>query len=288
MEFALALERARQAIGKKATNEDFIAPSAIARLAATLDVANPAPAKGDQIPVGWHAIFGLSAPRRAALSTDGLPAADDLLPPLPLPRRMFGGARLTFHEAVCSGDWVRFESECADISVKKSKSGDIAVATLRHSVYCPRGLAVTEEQDIVHLGPPDPSSPASPSGKSAPTTALWSREIVPDSVLLFRYSALTFNSHRIHYDRPYTTTVEGHPDLLVQGKLLALLLLELVREALPGRKASGFTYRSVRPVYASGAFHVEGQPNADGTSAELWIRDGAGQIAQSATVTFAS
>jgi len=282
------LEQARKKIGAKHATEDTVTTASIAKLAATLDVDNPAPRRGDVIPAGWHTIFCMAAPRRAALSADGLPAGDDLLPELPLPRRMFGGARQRFIASVQVGDDIRTERELAELVSKPGKAGDMVIATVRTSVHTPRGLAIVEDQDVLYLGPADPAAPpaGTASGKPAPAPASWSRTVQPDTILLFRFSALTFNSHRVHYDKPFVTGEERRPDLLVQGKLSALMLIDLARTAHPGRVIAGFAYRSVRPLYASSPFHVEGRPAAGGNAAELWIRDHEGCLAQTATVDF--
>ena len=230
------LEQARKKIGAKHAAEDTVTASSIARLAATLDVDNPAPRRGDIIPAGWHAIFCTAAPRPAALSADGLPAGDDLLPELSLPRRMFGGARLKFIAPIQVGDDIRTDRELADLVSKPGKAGDMVIATVRTSVHTPRGLAIVEDQDVLYLGPADPNAPPAGNapGKPAPAPASWSRTVQPDVVMLFRYSALTFNSHRVHYDKPFVTGEEKRPDLLVQGKLTALMLLELARARIRG------------------------------------------------------
>lgn len=282
------IEQARTRIGAKQTIEDTVTASSIAKLAATLDVENPAPRRGDVIPAGWHAIYCAAAPRPADLSADGLPAGDELLPQLPLPRRLFGGARTRFIAPLLVGDDIRADRELTDLVSKPGKAGDMVIATVRISVHTARGLAIVEDQDVLYVGPADPETlPADKTpGKAAPAPATWSRTVRPDSVMLFRYSALTFNSHRVHYDKPFVTGEEKRPDLMVQGKLAALMLSELARSANAGRAIASVAYRSVRPLYAWSPFHAEGRPAAGGNAAQLWIRDHEGYVAQTATVEF--
>ena len=274
----------RQAIGRHATVEDFTAPNLVARLAATLEV--DAPRLGETLPPGWHMIFCLETPSRSELDVDGLPRGFKLIPPVDMPRRMFGGARLTFHAPLIVGEPIRCESELSDAKVRSTASAHLAIATLRHRFYGARGLAVTEEQDIVHLAPIDgaPEKVAAPAGPGP--TAVWQRDIVPDEIMLFRFSALTFNSHRIHYDKPYATDAERLPNLVVQGKLIALHLFELVRRFAPEAAVTQFEYRSTRPLYAGARCTLAGSPS--GQDVRLWAQNAEAKIVQSASIKLAT
>ncbi len=280
----------RRAIGTRKVVEDYVSPALVERLAVTLEeCAGTAPRVGAPLPAGWHTIFCLQAPPRAALGDDGLPRQYDLIPPVPMQRRLFGGARLEFHAPLTVGEAVTCESELADVKLRTTASAQLAVTTLRHRFLGSAGLAVVEEQDIVHMQPlaDDRANGAPPKAevgeRPAPT---WQRTIVPDPLMLFRFSALTFNSHRIHYDQPYAAEVEKLPGLVVQGKLIALLLLETARRGASGVMLRTFQYRSTRPLYAGARCMLAGRLGEAGRDAQLWAQDETG-IVQSATVTFA-
>ncbi|MCC2634796.1 MAG: hypothetical protein K0S48_2682, partial [Ramlibacter sp.] len=162
--------------------------------------------------------------------------------------------------------------------------GDLVFVLVRHELRNTAGLAVSEEHDIVYRAPPQPGDPAPPP-QAAPAQAAWSREIVPDDVLLFRYSALTFNGHRIHYDRKYVTEVEGYPGLIVHGPLIATLLLDLLRRQLPQARVRSFNFKAVRPTFDLHPFRVCGQPSADGRSVRLWAQDHEGWLTMQAEAT---
>lgn len=282
---SLDLETLRAWIGRTETVEDLVAPSPAALLAATLDRDDPPPKLGDPLPPPWHWLYFLPRVKQSEIGADGHPKRGGFLPPIPLPRRMFAGARMAFTEPLCIGEPVRRVSTIADVTLKSGKSGRLVFLLLRHSVFGPRGLALEEEQDIVYRDPPDPAAPP-PAPPAAPQDAEWSREIRPDPVLLFRFSALTFNSHRIHYDLPYATGEEGYPGLVVQGPLLATLLLDLARRSRPGAPLGRFEFRAVSPLFATGSFSVNGAPSEGGRSCRLWAAAG-GALAMSATVTWA-
>jgi 3-methylfumaryl-CoA hydratase len=148
------------------------------------------------------------------------------------------------------------------------------------------GLALTEEHDIVYRAAAKPGDPVPPP-QPAPLDADWSREIVPDDVLLFRYSALTFNGHRIHYDRKYVTEVEGYPGLIVHGPLIATLLVDLARRRRPDAKLRSFGFKAVRPTFDLHPFRVHGKPSADAKAAQLWAEDHEGWLTMQAEATFA-
>jgi hydroxyacyl-ACP dehydratase HTD2-like protein with hotdog domain len=281
----------RQAVGRCKVVEDHVAPALVERLAATLE--SPAPRAGEALPPGWHTIFCLQAPPRSALGDDGLPRRYDLIPPVAMQRRLFGGARLEFHRPLLVGEPVRCESELSDVKVRSTGAAHLAIATLRHRFFGSAGLAVVEEQDIIHLQPvgsgkktdgaEQAASPSEP--RPAPT---WRRAMTPDALTLFRFSALTFNSHRIHYDAPYAEGVEKLPGLVVQGKLIALQLLETVRRAAPEADPRQYAYRSARPLYAGACCTLAVQVGETGADARLWAEDDAGAVVQTASLRFAN
>ena len=282
---SLDLESLREWIGRTETVEDLIAPAPAALLTATLDRDDPPSKPGDPLPPPWHWLYFLPRVKQSEIGPDGHPKRGGFLPPIPLPRRMFAGARMAFTEPLRIGEPVRRESTIADVTLKSGKSGRLVFLLLRHRIFGPRGLALEEEQDIVYRDPPDPAA-TPPAPPAAPQDGEWSREIRPDPVLLFRFSALTFNSHRIHYDLPYATGEEGYPGLVVQGPLLATLLLDLARRWRPGAPVGRFEFRAVSPLFATGSFSVNGAPAEGGRACRLWAAAG-GALAMSATVNWA-
>jgi 3-methylfumaryl-CoA hydratase len=272
-------------VGASRTVRDVVTVASVARLAATLDIDNPAPNAGDALPPGWHCSYFTPDMRPGGLAADGLPAETALLPPLPLPRRMFGGARLAFHAPLRVGEAIERRSELVAIEAKETRSGPLVRAVVRHTVSGPNGPAVVEEQDTLALEEAKPGARSAPPA-AAPADPAWRREVEPTPTLLFRYSAITFNAHRIHYDADYTRGIEHYPGLVVQGTLLSLLLMELCRTNAPGRPLARFEFRAVRPVYSPRPFTVAGKPAGDG--AELWIADPDGALAMRATAGFAA
>ena len=275
----------RQAVGDRAVVEDHIAPMTAARLAATLEV--DAPRAGEALPPGWHMIFCLEAPRRAELDADGLPRGFKLIPPVDLPRRLFGGARLSFHAPLAVGETIRCESELADAKVRSTSTAHLAIATLRHRFFGADGLAVVEEQDIVHLQPIDGAREKAAPPLDPDPTPTWQREILPDEISLFRFSALTFNSHRIHYDRSYTVGIENLPNLIVQGKFIALQLLETVRQFAPEAAVAEFEYRSTRPLYAGSPCKLAAKLGSANGDLKLWAQNADEKVVQAASMKLA-
>ncbi len=275
------------AIGKSRTVEDFVSPSIVERLSVTLESSASPPRAGDRLPFGWHTVFCLQAPARRALGADGLPASFDQIPPVPMQRRMFGGARLTYHRPLIVGEPIRCESSVATVKVRSSPSSHMAIVTLRHGYTGASGLSLTEEQDIIHLEPLGGGGEKSTSAQDTMPAPTWVRHVTPDPIMLFRFSALTFNSHRIHYDAPYSADVEKLPNLMVQGKLIALQLLETVRSAAPSAQPRSFEYRSGRPLFADAAFALSACLDETRLSAKLWASDARGRTVQSASMSFA-
>src|SRR3990167_4844476 len=221
------LESLKQWIGRTETAIDYVTVPAVNRLSATLDRDDPFPKMGDPLPVGWHAILFPRIVRHSQIGPDGHPQRGDFLPPVPLPRRMFAGKRTTFVAPLLVGDEVRRESQIQNVTIKDGRSGRMVFVTVKTDIRSPRGVAITEEQDIVYRGEPDKNAPQQPA-QPAPGKAVWQHQVTPDPVMLFRYSALTFNGHRIHYDKPYVTGTEGYPDLIMNGGLTTLLMSEMV------------------------------------------------------------
>jgi 3-methylfumaryl-CoA hydratase len=252
------LEGLRDWIGREERRTDLVRSAAAAALAATLDRVEPEPLPGSELPALWHWIyFNPVAPARE-LGPDGHPRRGGFLPPVPLPRRMWAGGRLRFNHALQIDDEVQRVSRISDVSVKHGRSGALVFVTVRHEITNARGLALSEEHDIVYREETPAGAPG-PQAQPAPAGEQFSRVVVPDPVMLFRYSALTFNGHRIHYDRPYATQVEGYPGLVVHGPLLATLLLDQLRREFPSAKVRTFSFKAVRPVFNLHPFSVCGR-----------------------------
>jgi 3-methylfumaryl-CoA hydratase len=184
------------------------------------------------------------------------------------------------------GEAVQRRSQVMSVEHKSGRSGELVFVLVRHEFHGANGLTITEEHDIVYRGLPAAVLSA-PAFVAAPTDCAWQRIIVPDDVLLFRYSALTFNGHRIHYDRRYVTEVEGYPGLIVHGPLIATLLLDLLRRNLPGVAIAAFEFKALKPLFDIAPFSVHGQPEGDGKTVRLWARDAEGGLAMSATASLA-
>ena len=279
------LEDLKKWIGEKETDVDYVTIPSVYRLAATLDRDDPMPKFGDELPIGWHQLLFPRIVRHSQIGADGHPARGDFLPPVPLPRRMFAGKRNTFHAPLKLGDEVRRESVIASVTPKQGRTGQMVFVTVKMEIHGPRGLAITEEQDIVYREEPDPNAPA-PAPQQAPGKAVWMKKVTPDPVMLFRYSALTFNGHRIHYDHPYVTKVEKYPNLVMNGGLTTLLVFELARAYGPSPVRS-LASRNVRPLFVNREITICGEPAADGKSAKLWAHDDTGALALSAEAEFA-
>lgn len=278
-------ERLKEWIGSRETDVDYVTIPAVYRLAATLDRDDAMPRVGDDLPPGWHSILFPRVVRHSKIGPDGHPARGDFLPPVPLPRRMFAGKRIRIHASLKVGDEVRRESTIKDVTLKQGRTGQMVFVTVQTDMLSPRGLAVTEEQDIVYRAEPEPGA-AAPAPQPAPGKAVWTHTVTPDPVMLFRYSALTFNGHRIHYDHPYVTGVEKYPNLVMNGGLTTLLVFELAR-ANAGTPLVFMSSRNVRPLFVNRAITFCGEPAADGKSARLWAQDDTGALALNATAEFA-
>jgi len=284
------MERLADWIGRSETRDDHITEAPVAAMSATLDRDDPPPRPGDALPPLWHWLYFLPRPLRRDLGLDGHAKLGGFLPPVPLPRRMWAGSQLQFHQPLRVGDAVRRDSRIADVQVKRGRSGTLVFVKVQHEISGPQGLAITEFHDIVYRAPPAAGSAAAPTTPAPPDPA-WVRNIVPDEALLFRYSALTFNGHRIHYDHPYVTQVEGYAGLVVHGPLIATLLLEQLRDRLaaerPGTSIVGFEFRAVQPTVHTERFAVCAEPLADGREVRLWARKPDGSLTMDATATIA-
>jgi len=275
----------QQWIGRTETHNDVVTPVPVAALAATLDREDPPPQPGDALPPLWHWLYFLPVHRQSELGADGHAQRGGFLPPVPLPRRMWAGGRLEFHRPLRVGEPVTRVSRILDVKGKQGRTGELVFVLVRHEISDAEGVALTEEHDIVYREHPKAGEPA-PSPLPAPADFTWQRAIHPDDVLLFRYSALTFNGHRIHYDRRYATEVEGYPGLIVHGPLIATLLLDLLRRSLPQANVARFQFRAVSPLFDTAPFAVCGKPESGG-AIRMWAQNAAGILAMDATADLA-
>ncbi len=252
-------------IGRSATSTELAAAAPVARMAATLGVDPPASAHGDVLPAGWHGVY--FGPLLAAknLRLDGQSA----LPPVPLRKFRIGLDRAQFPGDLRLGDEMKRISTIAKVAIEERVEGPVVRIVQRNEISGSRGLAVVEEREILYF---DDHPPATAPAPALPRP-VWRRIVEPDPVLLFRYSALRFNSHRVHYDRDFAMKEEGLPGLIVQAALIAQLLIELCRAMLPARRIASFSPVTRHPIYDTGPFTLCGAPSPDRHSATLWALD---------------
>lgn len=287
METILNLSRLQTWIGRSEVSTRLLDPVQADALADTLDRVYDC-VEAAPLPPLWHWIFFWSTAPQAELGSDGHPMRGGFLPPVPLPRRMWAGGRLHFHHPLPIGAQATRTSTVVAVTAKTGSSGMLAFVTVRHEIDLDGTFAVTEEHDIVYRDHPIAGEVA-PAGKAAPAidAATWSRVVIPDPVLLFRYSALTFNGHRIHYDRSYVTEIEGYPGLVVHGPLIATLLLDLLHRHLPQATVKAFDFRAVGPLFDTEPFTLCGRPAANGGTVHLWAQNARGELTMHADATLA-
>lgn len=270
-------------IGRQEIQQDFISQAPVVALHATLDDPVSGVIKGQPLPLLWHWLYFLPSARQSEIGPDGHAKRGGFLPPVSLPRRMWAGSQIEFFRPICIGDQVTRISTITNVSKKDGRTGSLIFVTVRHEIRCNevQDPALIEFQDIVYRESKKPTDIDPPPIKAA-KQASWQRDIVPDPVMLFRYSALTFNGHRIHYDRSYTTSVEGYPGLVVHGPLIATLLMNLVRINMPDSQVTRFKFKAVRPTFDLHAFKVSGQPHDDQKTINLWGQDHEGFLTMDA------
>jgi 3-methylfumaryl-CoA hydratase len=273
-------------IGRSESLRDTITAAPVRALTATLDYPGADVPTGTPLPPLWHWLYFLPMHRQSDIGPDGHAKRGGFLPPVPLPRRMWAGSQFEFRSPVRVGDGLERTSTIADVTQKEGRTGKLVFVKVRHEVRCNGATepAIVEFHDIVYREARKPTD-LEPPPQAAPTHAIWQREIVPDDVLLFRYSALTFNGHRIHYDRRYVTEVEGYPGLIVHGPLIATLLMDLLRRHAPDRDVAAFRFKAVRPTFDLNPFKVSGEPQSDGKSVRLWAQDHEAWLTMDAVAT---
>ncbi|MEO3471860.1 MaoC family dehydratase N-terminal domain-containing protein [Roseomonas sp. CAU 1739] len=263
-------------IGRTRRVADEMATPLVRRMAALTDRGDVALDRGAPVPNHWLSILFDDAAPQSQLGPDGHPAKGDFLPPVPLPRRMLGGRRVTYHAAPRVGDTLERETAIASITPKVGRSGAMIFVMLRHSITGPNGLVAVEEQDTVYLEAKR-NAPAPVEKPVAVPNAAWRDPWKPDPVVLFRFSALAFNGHRIHYDADYARDVEGYPALVVNGSVSTLFLFEALLRRTPGQQIRSYEARTMQPVFCDRPAFLCGEaPDAEGRQA-LWVetQDGA-------------
>jgi len=269
---AIDIAHLKSWIGRSETVADDLALFQARALAATLDRSDALSA-GDPLPPLWHWVYFADVFENSGLMDNGHRRLGDFLPPVPLPRRMFGGARLSYRRPLRIGEPARCTATLSDVSVKQGKSGEMVILKLRKEFADAAGPAIIEEQDAVYREAPRPGeAPAAPI--APPTGALWTREVRFNEAILFRYSALLFNAYRIHYDRPFAES-QGYSGLVVHGQLIATHLADLLRRE-SDRPLASFQYRSVRPLMDQSACRLRGLPERD--AVRLWAEDEEGAL----------
>lgn len=266
-------------VGREETRTDHLHASTVAAMAATLDMETP-PGSGEALPPGWQWLFFNPAARRSEIGIDGHPARGGFLPPIELPRRMWAGSRVRYlHDLPVDAAATR-NSRILKIENKSGRRGALCFVTVEHTISHDGTACIVEEQDIVYREATPPDAPPPPAPARHPAEPEWAQEESADTTLLFRYSALTFNGHRIHYDAPYAHSEEGYPGLVVHGPLTATLLQMFAREH-GGRSLAGFDFRGVAPLFANRPFHLEaGRQDTD--TLAVWARGHHGELAMSA------
>lgn len=271
-------------IGRAETQADEVHASIVAAMSATLNLAGGL-LPGSPLPPGWQWLFFNPVVRAEELGEDGHPARGGFLPPVPLPRRMWAGSRIRYLRDLPIGASATRNSRIQKVEPKSGKRGALCFVTVEHTITHDGTLCIVEEQDIVYKEATTPGAPL-PIPQPYTEQPQWSYRVSPDTTLLFRYSALTFNGHRIHYDLPYARDVEGYAGLVVHGPLTATLLQQFVCQHARGRRLATFEFRGVSPLLEGRPFQLEAKDNGDG-SFSAWARGPHGELAMSATATFA-
>jgi len=265
-------------IGRSQTITDTLDPVLAGRVAATLGAS--APPAGAPLPPLWQWAFFIEAAQAHVLGADGHPARGGFLPPAQNRNRMWAGGRVTFHQPLIVGTIAERRTTILDVQEKTGRTGQLLFVTLRHEYTQAGTLAIDEEQDIVYRQP----SPPKLTGSTPAPAAQWRETVTPTATLLFRYSAVTFNGHRIHYDHPYVTQSEGYPGLVVHGPLIATLMLAAFTRAQPQARLQHLSYRGLRPLIAPTPFDVAGRVSEPGV-ADLWAEQD-GTLAHQAQLQF--
>jgi 3-methylfumaryl-CoA hydratase len=273
-------------VGSRQTSEDLITAAPVLAMAATME-RDVAAHVGAELSPLWHWLYFLPLTRQSELGRDGHSRTGGFLPLLPLPRRMWAGGRVVWHAPLHVGQAVQRTSCIQAITHKQGRQGDLVFVTVLHEIYGQDGLAISEEQDLVYRDAPT-SPQALAAGQPAPGAVLSGHDLFPDEALLFRYSALTFNTHRIHYDLPYATREEGYPALVVHGPLQATLLAGMAAQQPPTGALTHFEFRAVRPAFQGKLLGLRAGAVTSGGKLELWTQDEQAFVTMQATARLKS
>lgn len=274
-------------VGREQSSSNILTSAPMEGLAATLDRDDTRFAVGDAIPALWHWLYFLEPARQSEIAEDGHAKKGGFLPPIPLPRRMWAGSRLRFARPLRVGETITRRSSIKSVTIKQGRSGKLAFVCVVHELSDDSGIVLEEEHDIVYREMPPPNA-APASTKKSEARIDFARTITPSPALLFRYSALTFNAHRIHYDRDYAKNMEHYPGLVVHGPLLATMLLELFSDNYAEAVLSHFEFRALSPVIDNQPFQCCGSKLSEDGTSRLWIVDNAGNLCLEASATVAN
>ncbi len=269
------LEHLRSWIGRSESRTETLTPEPVIGLAATFDLDTEAVVRGPLPPL-WHWLYFLPRAKQRDIGVDGHPVLGGFMPPVPLPRRMWAGSELSFERPMHVGDTVTRTSTIKDVQHKSGRSGELWFVAVDHALTVNVQIAVRERHDIVYRAMPEVGKPQPPRPRLE-HTAQWQRSLRADPVMLVRYSALTFNGHRIHYDREYTRDFVGYPGLVVHGPMQAMLMLDLVAREQPQARVRRFGFRGLAPLFDQDTITIGGTADpAQAGKLILWTGDGAG------------
>lgn len=281
-EAALDIDHLQKWVGNSESRSQVIDAFPARALAGLLD-RDVIPADGDALPLGWQWLYFLDAPARAAIGADGHPERGGFLPPAPLPRRMWAAGKLQSLAPLIIAEHATKVSTVRKVEAKRGQSGPLVFVTVAHEFQQQGTTCAIEEQSLVYREAPTAIAPLA-AGELSGTQPEWSRDWQPDPPALFRYSALTYNGHRIHYDRDYATQAEFYPALVVHAPLLATLLLDLLHRERPAISPRGFEFRALRPAFDTEPLRICGSPDPAGAS--LWTADARGSVGMKARAIF--
>jgi 3-methylfumaryl-CoA hydratase len=285
MSEAIDLGHLQQWVGRTEEKTDVVTAHLVAGLRSVLFLDVGTPKEGDPAPLTAHWCLTVPVVPMSEIGPDGHPRRGGFLPPVPLPRRMWAGGEISFGEPLRVGDVVTRTSTIKGLNLKSGSTGPLCFVAVDHVFTTSRGVAIRERHDIVYRGMPTAEASATPAKPpAAPANAKHSERHLADPVLLFRYSALTFNGHRIHYDRDYVTGVEGYPGLIVHGPLQASLLIEMAAKLHGGKAPATFVYRGLQPLFDGSEFSVNA--NDTGGGMELWTANARGEPTMKGTAAW--
>ncbi|WP_373087777.1 MaoC family dehydratase N-terminal domain-containing protein [Sneathiella sp.] len=269
-------------VGKQEKRVEIIHQQSLNGYAALMDEDIPASAL---VPPGGHWMYFLPTDKQSRLDLDGHAFKGDFLPPIELPRRMWAGGRLSFNNPLQAGDLAEKTSTIKSVTPKEGRTGKLVFVTVEHEIRNEKGLCLTEEHDLVFRAASTEGVSGTKQPQAAPTDGEWDVTITPDPVMLFRYSALTFNGHRIHYDREYCINEEGYPGLIVHGPLLGTLLMRLAVQKMNSRSLKNFNFRNYNPIFDTRPFTITGKADSE-DRCTVWVKGPDGELAVSATAEF--